>query len=331
MTGKSAQRAWGCVALLTTPLLIASRTRADDLTAEAEALIRHGVELRRASRNAEALSEFQRANELVPSPRAQAQIALALHALGDWLGAERGLEKALAAASDAWIAQYREALEGALATVRAHLGRLSVSANVPSGEVLVNGVSVHSLPLTEPIRVVAGDLDVTVRAPGYAPVQRTLEVLPQKEIHVDLVLEPLPRSLPSLVSASASSATSSAVSPAPRAVAAPQGPLAYVALAGSGLLAAGGVVAWRVHEDQAAIYNDDSRCLVGTRTREQQCGAYSSAANEALAVEVGAFGLAGAAAGVGVWLLIPTMNKASRLEAWCAPWGGVGLSCGGAF
>ena len=195
MIGRRARRAWGPGTLAAiAAVLIVCPSRAGEPTADAEALIQHGVELRRAGRNGEALSEFQRANLLAPSPRAQAQIALALHALGDWLGAESGLEKGLAATDDPWIVQYRDALEGALATVRAHLAWVSVTVDVPVGEVLLNGVRVHAVPLTEPIRVAAGTLDVTVRAPGYARAQRSVQVLPGTEAHVDFVLEPSPTS-----------------------------------------------------------------------------------------------------------------------------------------
>ncbi len=329
MIGKSARRACGG-ALVVSLLFVRTPAHAGEPAAEAEALIQHGVELRRAGRNGEALSEFQRANALAPSPRAKAQVALALHALGDWLGAESGLEQALVAADDPWIVQYRDALEGALATVRAHLGRLSIVANVPVGEVLLNGVRVRALPLTEPIRVPAGKVDVAVRAPGYAPAERTIEILPGTEAHEEFLLQLLPPQRPA-DSAPPSRAPVAASPSIPRGAPARARPLGYAALAGAGLLAVGGIVAWRVHEDDAAIFDDDSRCLVGTRTRGQQCGAYEGAANEALAVEIGAFAIAGGAAALGAWLLIPTMSNRPRLTASCAPWGGVGLTCSGAF
>src|SRR5882757_6909692 len=85
------------VALLS--MLASGTARADD-----EALLRSGVELRRQGRNAEALAVFQEANGERPTPRAQAQIGLAHHALGQWVEAEIALEHALAIDTDAWIA-----------------------------------------------------------------------------------------------------------------------------------------------------------------------------------------------------------------------------------
>src|SRR3982751_2270792 len=77
----------------------ARQARADD----AEPLIRRGIELRRAGRDAEALEQFRQANQLAPSPRAAAQIGLAEQALGRWLDADGHLRAALAAPSDPWI------------------------------------------------------------------------------------------------------------------------------------------------------------------------------------------------------------------------------------
>jgi hypothetical protein len=315
--------------------LFANTARADPSSAEAEAHIQSGVALRRIGRNAEALSEFQAAYALAPTARAQAQMALALHALGDWLGAERGLEQSLAAAEDPWIAQYRSALEGALATVRAHLARLFVSVNVPTGELLVNGVSVRTVPFLDSVRVVAGTIDVGVRAPGYLILQRTLDVAPGTERHESFVLEPGPAPAPSPSMPTLRSLPFSVV-PAPPPPAAASASSAgfrrttsYVAFGLGGVLGGAGVMVWRVREDEVGIFNDDSRCLVGTRTRGQQCGSYAAAANEALVFEIASFSAAAVAVGVAAWLL-GTSRPTAKVAA-CSPWSTVGLACGGRF
>ena len=92
MTRVRARPASVRAALAVALALFVGAARADEPPGDAEALIQHGIELRRAGKNGEALSEFQKAYAIAPTPRAQAQIALALHALGDWLGAERGLD-----------------------------------------------------------------------------------------------------------------------------------------------------------------------------------------------------------------------------------------------
>jgi hypothetical protein len=316
---------WLRTALLAAVVLLPRRGYADDADSKAEALIQRGIELRRSRRNGEALAQFQGAYSLVPTPRAQAQIALALQALGDWLGAERGLEEALRASGDPWIAQYRGELDGALATVRAHLARLYVEVDVTEGQLLLDGVSVHALPSVDAIRVRAGALDIEVRAPGHAPARRKVEIAAGADLHERFSLEPLvaPQPPPSTSAASGSPARRSQ----------PRSPLgAYLAFGGSVALAAGGVVAWRVREHDLAIYDDDSRCRVGPLTRAQQCGGYADTANLALYLEIGAFAASALAAGVGAWLWwAPPQHSPVTAAAWCGPFGPIGLSCSGRY
>jgi hypothetical protein len=320
-------------ALVAAALLVVGTARAKEPGAEAEVRIQKGIELRRAGRNGEALSEFQKAFALAPTPRAQAQIALALHALGDWLGAERALEDALRAIDDPWITQYRDALEGALATVRAHLGWLSVSANVAAGELFLNGLRVRAIPLSDSIRVVAGRLDTEVRAQGYATVLRTIEIAPGKEDHETFTLEPRPVAHESSkrVVSGAEVSSSSLTPKARRSAPVWRSPLVgYIEVGAAGVFAAAGIVAWRVREDDVATYNDNSRCLVGTRTRGEQCGQYADASNVALGSEVAAFAAAAGTGALGAWVLLrPAPARPQAVS--CSPWGKVGLICDGRF
>jgi hypothetical protein len=306
----------------------------DQPSEQSEGLIRHGVELRRAGRNGEALVEFEKAYALTPTARAQAQVALALQALGDWLGAESGLEEALRAADDPWIAQHREVLEGALATIREHLGLLYVQVNVAQGELVLNGVSHRSLPLSDPIRMPVGHLEMEVRAPGYEPVRRAIEVSSRAEVHETFVLQ--------AVTASPQPPTKDVLPVARRGELAGETPSAparslrnvlagSLALGAAGAFGAGGVVAWRVHQDNAAIYNDNSRCLVGTRTRGEQCGSYAQASNVALGFEVASFALAAGAAGLGAWLLWRPAPPPGRGAIAACGLAGPALGCMGRF
>ena len=79
----------------------------------ATALLREGIELRRAGRDAEALARFERAHAVEPSPRTLAQMGLAEQALGRWVRAEAHLRAALAPRDDAWIERNRAALDAA--------------------------------------------------------------------------------------------------------------------------------------------------------------------------------------------------------------------------
>lgn len=143
--------------------------------AEAEALINRGIDLREHGKDDEALAVFKKALAKSPSPRARAQVALAEQALGIWVAAENDLVLALAADSDAWIAKNRGALEGALAVVRRHIGSLEVRGT-DGAEVMLDGVRLGVLPAGSAFRVEAGRRTLELRAKGFHPSARAIEV-----------------------------------------------------------------------------------------------------------------------------------------------------------
>jgi hypothetical protein len=104
-----------------------------------------------------------------------------------------------------------------------------------------------------------------------------------------------------------------------------------ISLGGAGALGVGGLVAWRVRENDVATYNDDSICLVKPVTRGQQCGGYADAAQVALGVEIGAFAAAAVVAGIGAWLVWAPAKPSSPAAASCGPLGPLGVACEGRF
>ena len=311
--------------------------RADEIDTQSEQYVQRGIELRRLGKNREALEAFQRAYDLRATPRAEAQIALARQALADWLDAERGIQDALRAAEDPWVARYRDVLEQALATVRSHLGTLYVEANVTEGELLLSGLPSGPVPAPDqPLRVGAGTLLFEVRAPGYTSVKRTLEIAPGAEVHVVITLDPAPPPGPGGASVATPGQRRSAMPLAPsREVSARTGvdavrrtPWAYVTLGFAGALAGAGVAAWRVRENNVAVYNDDHRCLMGTQTRAEQCAAQANTANIAMGVEIGTFAASAVSAGIGAWLLWwPQARGSAASSSACEPWANVGVLC----
>lgn len=145
--------------------------------AEADAAISKGVELRRQGKNEEALDQFQKAYRLAPTPRAKAQIALAEQAIGRWADAERDLGEALNNAADPWIARQRPVLSEAMNVIRRHLGGLTVKGEPAGAVVELDGEAVGVIPLPER-HVTAGEVVVTVRAPGFVSVTRKVQVTP---------------------------------------------------------------------------------------------------------------------------------------------------------
>jgi hypothetical protein len=144
---------------------------------EADGLIRHGIELRKAHDDEGAAREFQKAYDQVHTPRAAGQLGLAEQALGRWEDAERHVGEALRAAGDSWVMKNRAILDEALGAIQGHLARIEVIGDPEGADVSVNGRVVGKLPLKEVVRVSAGEVEVELHAPDYVPVQRTLTIV----------------------------------------------------------------------------------------------------------------------------------------------------------
>lgn len=164
--------------------------------ADADALIKSGLELRRQHRDAEALDAFRRAYSESPTPRALAQIAFAEQALGKWVEAEADLQKAIAARDDAWIARNLALLQRGLATIEGHLGWIEIAADVSTADVSVNGIDLGSRTLPEKLRVEAGSVDIELRAAGYEPARRLTTVEAGGTGHESIHLVPLAMPVP---------------------------------------------------------------------------------------------------------------------------------------
>jgi hypothetical protein len=298
---------------------------------DAELLLQHGVELRKDRKNDEALAAFEQAYALAPSPRARAQIALAEQALGRWVSAERDLDLALSSPEDAWITKNRAALERALAIVRSHLASVDVVTNVDGAELYVDGTRTSTLPLTRPVRVVAGEVRLEVRCDGYEGLRRSVEIGGGMTAREYLPLVPaLAPAAP--VAGSTSAVATMLAEPAPGI---DVETVAWASIAGGTVLVAAAAVASIVRAVNASVWNDDSRCLVIDRgSRETQCADYRDRAQVALAGAVLGYALGGIAVGTGATLLLtgepdedPSLitlgNSASR--------DGFALSFGGAF
>jgi len=158
-------------------LALAGTAAADDAQREADKLIKHGVDLRKAHDDEAAAREFQKAYDLAHTPRAAGQLGLAEQALGRWEDAERHVAEAVHAPADPWVAKNRAALDEALGTIQAHLGRVEVIGDPAGATVSINGREVGKLPLADAVRVSAGEVDIEVQQPGYVGAQRTVTIV----------------------------------------------------------------------------------------------------------------------------------------------------------
>ncbi len=148
-------------------------------SAEVDALLARGVELREQQRDSDALALFEKAYQLSKSARALAQVAFAEQALGRWVAAEKHLSEALVGAPDGWIVSRKDVLAKALASIRTHVGDLEISCELPGAEVKIDGQIVGQTPIALPLRVQAGtSVVLEVSAPGYWPSTRMVVVSP---------------------------------------------------------------------------------------------------------------------------------------------------------
>ena len=160
---------------------------------EEDALVGHALQLRRAGNDRAALDELQRAYAIKRSPRAAAQLGFAEQALGMWPQAEAHVGEALAAERDPWVRKNRPTVEAALATIRAHVGHVQIDGAEPGAQVSVNGQAAGSIPLRDAVPVSAGPVDIEVRAAGYAPAFKTVNVAAGELTRVPFTLQPLAR------------------------------------------------------------------------------------------------------------------------------------------
>src|SRR3982750_4525321 len=169
----------GAVALLTAGIAVGLPARpawAGD-SAEAEALIRQGVELRAQKKDERALPMFEKAYQVSRSPRTAGQLGLVEMALGYFVDAEKYLGEAVASPDHPWVAKNLATLKAQLATAKSQIGELYIIGEPAGAEVVVNGKSVGRLPLSAPVRLDKGRVDLQVRATGYLPASDTVTMV----------------------------------------------------------------------------------------------------------------------------------------------------------
>lgn len=162
------------------------QARAED----ADELVKRGIELRRQSKDADALAEFKKAWAIEKAPRIEAQVALAEQALGLWVNAEEHLLEALThTKDDPWMRRNRATLTSALAVIQRHLGTLDIWGTPAGAAIFVNEKLIGTLPLEHALRTSDDAVILRVRADGFLEWTRTVRVDPGQSVrqHVDLI------------------------------------------------------------------------------------------------------------------------------------------------
>lgn len=295
------------LAVVATLLAVPAVSSADDK--KAEKLIDQGISLREKQKDREALKKFEEAFAIDGSGRAQAQMALAHQALGDWLAAQQNLSAALKT-KHPWIAKNRGPLEGALKTIEGRLGRVEVNATAEGAKVKVNGRDVGETPLPAPVFVVAGSVIVQVEKAGFFPVSRQIQVAAGSlaRENVKLVQQTQAAAPPPPKAAPPKAAPPKTAPPTAQTdVGGGDDSLTYVGygLAGGAAVGIGlGVTGLIIRNGKINEYNDDA-CLVGGRTRDENCSDKLDSANSAETLMLVGFIAGGAmAAGSAVVLIL---------------------------
>lgn len=295
----------------------------------ADALVAEGLELRREGRDAEALERFTRAYEASSSPRALAQMGLAEQALGRWLDAERHLDEALAV-EDAWIAERRPLLTEALSAIRGRLASVEASASVHGAELYLNGAPAGVLPLAAPVRVVAGPIELEVRAEGHRSLRRTLEARGGQLVreHFELAAIEAP---PPPAPEPAAPIVAPAPAPAPAGARDPLWITGGIVAGVAALAVVSAGVAMGVREEDAQAFASND-CLPATGTRFDACSDRWARGHAAEDAAIGLFVTAGAiAAGAAVLFAVGASERGeSHASLTCAPSIG-GAVCAGRF
>lgn len=151
MRSRHARRA-GASAALATALLVACTALADKGPPEsrrARALFEEGVALSDEGKWADALSAFQRSDQLVPSPSARYNVGTTLRALGRYVEAKRTLESVLADAptfKPPMKPALKRDVEKVLTEVKARIVLVSLKVSPVDADVQMDGSAITRLP-----------------------------------------------------------------------------------------------------------------------------------------------------------------------------------------
>jgi len=312
-------------------------------SAEVEALIRQGVDLRQQGRDERALPFFQKAYDLAPTPRTAGQLGLAEMATGYWLDSEQHLAAALESPDHSWVAKNKKVLEDALARVRTNIGELVVEGGPTGATVTVDKKAVGVLPLPGPIRVAKGKVTVEVTAPGYAAATNVVRVPGAAQQRLAVTLE-------KLAGAGAGPAPPPPANPPPKGDAQPpqiattparddggklRRQLGWGAAIGAGAILVGAVVETVVWQSKRGQFNDATRgCFEDAPMRGADgCSSLFDSAHTAQTLAIIGYGVGGALGVTSAVLLLtgkPLEAGGTRIA--CAPGLGSSLvSCRLAF
>jgi hypothetical protein len=240
--------------------------QADEAKTRASALMQEATRAYQAGRYTEALSGFEQAYALFPSPRILFNLGQASERLGRYAEATEAFERFLSAAGNA-PTQARAEAERSLEEMRDKVGQVEMVCGVGGAEVMIDGRSFGRTPLARTLVVAVGPHQVVVQKEGFAPFLRRIEAVGGTIARVEVQLVALPPAPAPVSTAPPPSTRAPAlVQPLAPAPAAPPSPtlsrkVAIGALVSAPLLAGTGLVFGSLARGQAERIN--SACQDG--------------------------------------------------------------------
>ncbi|MBL8685408.1 MAG: hypothetical protein JNK05_39895 [Myxococcales bacterium] len=298
------------------------------LSQRARALAEAGLRARQAQDDATALGLFEQAYALDPLVSFRAQIGFAQQALGRWVDAERTLTE-VASSDDRFVQRHRATIDEALATVRAHLGWLSVTVTPADATLSADGRGLNS---GASVRIAVGSVVVRAARAGYFPVERAVTITAGQTARESIELRERP---PVSSVMTVQRGTTPVVAPVRRSVVV--GPTdregvrwgGPVAVAASGAVVVGvGVGLWFVREgslralssrgclETASEWLCDPSAIDPAEARAEHQRATTSSAWSVAAMAVGGAAIAGGA----LWFALEaTRPRRARTAFWVGP------------
>jgi hypothetical protein len=186
-----------CLALATSLLFSSVSASADEASgkacSDAKECLARGLTLSQGGDPAAALVDLQRANELEPSRLVLYHIALTYKAMGKPAEAEAAFDKVLSDPGPL-KAEFVKRARAGKQEVQAKVGLIDVKVNVAAA-IAIDGQKSADAPLQKPLRVAAGEHEVSVTAPGYVSTKQTTTVPGQGRADLVFELQPDPAKL----------------------------------------------------------------------------------------------------------------------------------------
>lgn len=170
--------------------VLLARAHAEDSKVEqARAHFGRGVQYYEDGDFRAALMEFQRSYTLQAAYQLLYNLGQVSAELRDYAASERYFREYLSKGGQEIAADRRNEVSAELTRLKARVGSIRITANLPGVQIHVDDQLVQNLE-SGPIRVSAGRRELVAEKPGYSPVRRVVEVLGGEEITVAFNMGP---------------------------------------------------------------------------------------------------------------------------------------------